>query len=146
MFRTYTNARSQASENEANVFVEKNLAKETCDSDNISACSSNNKENTNANDKQNINIDKSPDVLKCSPKLKKRKMNETKELEQTFFSLSNKISNYMETSQQSCSQQSTPDDIFIEFIKAQLNNIPEHEKNLRRKMIMDAISTSLPKI
>lgn len=105
----------------------------------------NNKENTNANDKQNINIDKSPDVLKCSPKLKKRKMNETKELEQTFFSLSNKISNYIETSQQSCSQQSTLDDIFIEFIKAQLNNIPKHEKNLRRKMIMDG-STSLPKM
>lgn len=73
-------------------------------------------------------------------------MNETKELEQTFFNLSNKISNYMETSQQSCSHQSTPDDIFIEFIKAQLNNIPEHEKNIRRKMIMDAISTSLPKM
>lgn len=76
----------------------------------------------------------------------KRKMTETKELEQTFFNLSNKICNYMETSQQSYSQQSAPDDTFIEFIKVQLYNIPQNEKNIRRKMIMDAITEPLPKM
>lgn len=72
-FRTYTNVRSQASENQASVSVEKNIAKETYDLDDISACSSSDKEHTNTNDKQNINIDHSQDVLKCSPKLIKEK-------------------------------------------------------------------------
>lgn len=80
------------------------------------------------------------DVSQNFPKFKNRKMNETKQLEQTFLNISNNIMSYMETSN---SKQCTPDDAFIEFIKVQFNNIPEHEKNIRRKMIMDAMSTSL---
>lgn len=71
--------------------------------------------------------------------------------------MSSRIMNYMETS-----KPLTADDAFIDFkiffikyfkiffidfkiffIKLQLDNIPEHEKNIRRKMIMDAISAPL---
>jgi len=71
------------------------------------------------------------------PKMKKRKVNETKELEQTLVQMSHRISNYMET------KVSTADDAFMEFIKVQFNNIPEQDKNMRRKMIMDALITPL---
>lgn len=46
--------------------------------------------------------------------------------------------NYMENQKQSA------DDAFIEFIKIQFANVAEHEKNKRRKLIIDAISTPLP--
>lgn len=76
----------------------------------------------------------------CSSKLKRRKMDETKQLEQTFFNMSNRIVNYMETMDSS----STADHAFMEFIKVQFARISqENEKNIRRKQIMDAISALL---
>lgn len=59
-----------------------------------------------------------------------------------FLNISNRIVNYMETSQQD-NHQITPDNAFIQFLKVQLDNVPEHEKNIRRKMMMDAISAPL---
>lgn len=69
--------------------------------------------------------------------MKKRKVSESKELEQTLLQMSKKISNYMEK------KASTADDAFMEFIKLQFNNIPESEKNVRRKLIMDALTALL---
>jgi len=48
------------------------------------------------------------------------------------------ISNYMEK------KVSTADEAFMEFIKIQFNSIPEKEKNIRRKMIMDVLTAPLP--
>lgn len=69
--------------------------------------------------------------------MKKRKVSKSKELEQTLLQMSKKISNYMEK------KVSTADDAFMEFIKLQFNNIPENEKNVRRKLIMDALTAPL---
>lgn len=74
-----------------------------------------------------------------TPKLKKQKVNKTMELEQMLIQMSHRILNYMEK------KVSSVDDAFMEFIKIQLNNIPEKEKNIRRKMIMDALTEPLPK-
>lgn len=75
------------------------------------------------------------------PQMKKRKVSESKELEQTLLQMSNKISNYMENHMEK--KVSTADDAFMEFIKLQFNNIPENEKNVRRKLIMDALTAPL---
>lgn len=72
-------------------------------------------------------------------KMKKRKVNETRELEQTLVQMNHRISNYMET------KVSTADDAFMEFIKVQFKNIPEQEKNIRRKIIMDVLTLPLEK-
>lgn len=69
--------------------------------------------------------------------MKKRKVNETKELEQTLIQMSHRISTYMEK------KVLIADDAFMEFIKIQFSNIPENEKNIRR-MIMDALTAPLP--
>lgn len=76
--------------------------------------------------------------------MKKRKVNETRELEtreleQTLVQMNHRISNYMET------KVSTADDAFMEFIKVQFKNIPEQEKNIRRKIIMDVLTLPLEK-
>lgn len=74
-----------------------------------------------------------------TPKMKKRKVNKTLELEQTLIQMSDRILNYMEK------KVTSVDDAFMEFIKIQFNSIPEKEKNIRRKMIMDALTEPLPK-
>jgi len=71
--------------------------------------------------------------------MKKQKVNETRELEQTLVQMNHRISNYMET------KVSTADDAFMEFIKVQFKNIPEQEKNIRRKIIMDVLTLPLEK-
>lgn len=70
--------------------------------------------------------------------MKKWKVNETKEVEQTLALMSHQILNYMEK------EVSVADDAFMEFIKVQFNSIPEKEKHIRRKMMMDVLTTSLP--
>lgn len=107
---------------------------------NDGACISN-KENQDVKKKETIDTENSYPVSTCSPTRKKGKLNETKELEQTFCNISNRIMNYMETS-----KLPTTDDAFVEFIKIQLNTVPEHEKHIRRIMIMDAISTPITKM
>ncbi|KYM94016.1 hypothetical protein ALC62_15373 [Cyphomyrmex costatus] len=132
--RTYSNVIKTESSESAN---EKNLDTETCESSDISTSSSTNKENQSTNFKQTVNVGNSHQKVSVnSPKLKRQKMNETKQLEQSFFNMSNKIMNYMETSK-------SADNAFMEFIKIQFDSIPEYEKNIRRKMIIDAISTPL---
>lgn len=56
--------------------------------------------------------------------------------------MSNNISNYMEK-KVSSSTCTAVDDAFMEFIKQQFNTIPEEEKVIRRKMIMDALCVPL---
>lgn len=105
----------------------------------MSVCSSNNTENQHTNDEQTAD----ETFVMRSPKLKRRKLDETKQLEQTFFNMSNRILNYMDNSKENSLL--TADNAFMEFIKIQFANVPEHEKNMRRKLIMDTISTPLPK-
>lgn len=54
--------------------------------------------------------------------MKKRKVDETKELEQTLVQMSHRISTYMEN------KVSSADDAFMEFLKVEFNSIPEKEK------------------
>lgn len=70
--------------------------------------------------------------------MKKRKVNETKELEQTFVQMGQRISSYMEE------KVGTADDAFMEFIKIQFKSIPEKEKHIKRKMIMDILTEPFP--
>ncbi|KAL6266180.1 hypothetical protein P5V15_003040 [Pogonomyrmex californicus] len=92
----------------------------TCESQSIASISSN-EENENT-DKQHIHNMKYFNKENLEPKMKKRKLNETKELEQTLIR-----------------QQ-----IMLSLnLKAQFNSIPEKEKNIRRKMIMDALTEPL---
>lgn len=111
----------------------------TYESDNVPMCSSNNKENRNVKYEETINTENSyQEVLVRSPKLKRR-INETKELEQTLSDMSDRIMKDVEIS-----KPSTADDAFMEFVKIQFDSVPEHEKHIRRKMIIDAISAPLP--
>ncbi|XP_024893637.1 uncharacterized protein LOC112468611 [Temnothorax curvispinosus] len=111
-------------------------------SDNVNTFFSRNKETQSTKHKEIIDIERTYDKdIIHSPRLKRRKLNETKELERPFFNTSNRIMSYMKTS-----KTSKADDAFMEFIKVQFNSIPEHEKNIRRKMMMDALSTPLPKM
>lgn len=71
------------------------------------------------------------------PKMKKWKVNETKELEQTLVQMSSRIASYMEK------KVATADDAFMEFVRLQFTSIPEKENNIRRKMIMDALTAPL---
>lgn len=88
--------------------------------------------------KENEHINCEPIINEvCSPKLKK--IDKSKQLEQTLWNMGNKIMNYMEDT-----KPLTADNAFMEFIKIQFASVPEHEKNTRRKLIIDAISAPLP--
>lgn len=114
-----------------------NIVEDSSTSQSVASVSSN-EEDESANKQHAHNI-KHFNKENIAPKIKKRKVNETKELEQTLIQMSQKISTYMEK------KVSTADDAFMEFIKTEFNNIPETEKNIRRKMIMDALIVPLPK-
>lgn len=92
---------------------------------------------------QHIHNSKNFNTEKDASKVKKQKVNETKEclkqtLEQILVQMRHIISTYMEK------KVLTADEAFMEFIKAQFNSIPEKEKNIRRKMIMDVLAEPLP--
>jgi len=72
--------------------------------------------------------------------MKKRKVNETKELEQSMVQMSNRISTYME--KKVCTERSA-DDAFMEFIKVRFNSIPDEEKDTRRKILIDTLTAPL---
>lgn len=103
------------------------------DSGNAAVCFRNNTENQHANNKQKI-VDK---FILLAPK-SVRKKDESLQLQQTPMNVPDKTLNYVETL-----TLSAVDNAFIEFIKVQFASIPEHEKNMRRKMIMDALSAPL---
>lgn len=110
----------------------------TCDLGDASAtCFSINKENRPIDNEQTVD----EMTVTRSPKLKIKKMDESKHLEQTFQNVSNKIINYMENS-----KLSTANDAFMEFIKIEFENVPENERTIRRKLIIDAISKPLSEI
>ncbi|XP_077273371.1 uncharacterized protein LOC143903554 isoform X2 [Temnothorax americanus] len=108
--------------------------------DDVNAFSSCNKESQNTKPKEIVDAEHTygKGVI-CSPRPRKRKLDETKELEHNFFNMGNRIVNYMEST-----KASTADDAFMEFIKVQFNGMPEHEKHIRRKMMMDCLITPLP--
>jgi len=101
-FRTYSNVTKCQSD--ATLVDKSSLGTETCVSDDVN--SSCNKENQTIKHNETINVENTrKEGLICSPKLKKRKLDETKVLEQTFLNMSNRIMNYMETSKPSTEQQ-----------------------------------------
>ncbi|XP_077265795.1 uncharacterized protein LOC143900158 [Temnothorax americanus] len=108
--------------------------------DDVNAFSSCNKESQNTKPKEIVDAEHTygKGVI-CSPRPRKRKLDETKELEHNFFNVGNRIVNYMEST-----KASTADDAFMEFIKVQFNGMPEHKKHIRRKMMMDCLITPLP--
>jgi len=105
----------------------------TYESQSVTSISSN-EENESLNKQHNQNI-KHFNKENVAPMRKKQKVNETKELEHTLIQMSQRISTYMEKK-----EISTADDAFMEFIKVQFNSIPEKEKNIRRKMMMDVLT------
>ncbi|XP_011873622.1 PREDICTED: uncharacterized protein LOC105565222 isoform X2 [Vollenhovia emeryi] len=129
--RTYNSVTRSVS----NATLDKKLV--TCDLGDVSVCSPDNTESQHNKFERTANkIFETP-----SSKVKRRKMDEHKQLEQISFNVTNRIRNSI-TSE---SPLSPVDNAFMEFIKMQFATIPEHEKNMRRKMILDAVSAPLPK-
>ncbi|XP_071652301.1 uncharacterized protein [Temnothorax longispinosus] len=106
----------------------------------------NNKENiledtreTHVTHKRNIDKDSPSVVLHTKPKSKKSKVDETKELDNMFTSVSQKIMNVLDNKRENNNE----DEAFAQFIVAHLTNLPQSEKNIRKKMITDALFSSL---
>lgn len=72
-------------------------------------------------------------------KYKKRKIDETKEFENMFSSVTQKLVNVLDNKYEN------EDEAFSQFIIAHLSNLPQTEKNIRKKMITDALFASLQK-
>lgn len=126
IFRSYTNSiKSQPINDEDN---------STCE---LQSDKSNNEINENENNQHSYKL-KNFNKENVAPKMKRRKIDETKELEQTLIQMGQRISNYMEN------KVSAADDAFMEFLKTQFNGIPEKEKNIRRKMMIDTLTAPLP--
>ncbi|XP_066602121.1 uncharacterized protein [Prorops nasuta] len=95
---------------------------------------------------ESINTYEFSDILKDKEnvipfKEKKRKIDETRELEATILQMSSKICNFMEEKKTS----SSPDDAFIEFLISSYKAIPEEDIYYRRKMLMEALNAPLQK-
>lgn len=84
-------------------------------------------------------LDESP--LKPIKSVKKSKINETKELDNIFSSVSQRIINVLEDQ-----HESNEDEAFAHFITVHLANLPQPEKNIRKKMITDALFSPLQKM
>ncbi|XP_039310476.1 uncharacterized protein LOC113005591 [Solenopsis invicta] len=99
----------------------------------------------NENIKENIpqikrkcaNAEKDMNVLKI-PIQKKSKVNETKDLENIFSSVSQKIINVLDNN-----HDAKEDEAFAQFIIAHLANLPQSEKNIKKKRITDALFSLL---
>lgn len=103
-FRTYSNVTKCQSD----ATLIDQSSSET-NSDDVNCFSLCNKENQSTKHKETVGAENTyEEVLIRSPRLKRKKVNETKELEQTFLNMSNRIMSYMETS-----KTSTADDAFI---------------------------------
>lgn len=64
-----------------------------------------------------------------------------KELDTIFSTVSQKIIGILDHK-----QESNEDETFADFIIAHLVKLPQSEKNIRKKMITDALFSPLPKI
>lgn len=95
-------------------------------------------ENQHRNYQQKTNDGKLVMLKFSTPK--KRRVEEYKQSEQTFLDKINMNSKIMNMENPKLT---AADNAFMEFIKIQFASIPEHEKNNRRKLIMDAISVPL---
>lgn len=83
---------------------------------------------------------------KSNFRFKKRKINESKSIDDTFTNVSNAIINYLENSKENNQQtknQQTVDHSFIDYIRVHLQNIPEPEKSARKKMLFEALVAPL---
>lgn len=124
IFRSYTNStKSQPINDEDN---------NTCE---LQSDKSNNEINENENNQHSYKL-KNFNKENIAPKMK-RKIDETKELEQTLIQMGQRISNYMEN------KVSAADNALMEFLKTQFNGIPE-KKNIRRKIMIDTLTAPLP--
>ncbi|XP_067205455.1 uncharacterized protein [Linepithema humile] len=94
-------------------------------------------DNSNNEEKNKKNILKKLDTKPV--KYKKRKIDETKEFEKMFSSVTQKLVNVLDNKYEN------EDEAFSQFIIAHLSNLPQTEKNIRKKMITDALFASLQK-
>lgn len=97
-----------------------------------------NKENTPQVKRKCANAEKDVNVLNLKPiQIKKSKVDETKELENVFSSVSQKIMNILQ------SNENKEDEAFAHFITAHLANLSQSEKNIKKKMITDVLFSLL---
>lgn len=71
-----------------------------------------------------------------------KKVDETKELENIFSSVSQKIIGILDNKHENTNE----DEAFTQFIVAHLANLSQSEKNIRKKMITDALFCPLQKM
>ncbi|XP_032689570.1 uncharacterized protein LOC116852899 [Odontomachus brunneus] len=99
---------------------------------NISACQD------VSQDKENIEQDYN--------RRKKRKIDESKNIDETFTNISNAILNLLESSKENTTDNvKTIDQSFTDYIRVHLENIPEPEKSARKKLIIDALTAPIHK-
>lgn len=132
-FRTYNYATKLESDA---TLVEKDLSETKTYELDVPSCSSSNKENQSTKYQETDEAENSYGEVDSSKLKRKMKI---KKFEQTV--LSDKIVKSTDTSQLFAA-----DDAFMEFVRIQFHSVPEHEKNIRMKMIIDAISAPLPKM
>jgi len=79
-------------------------------------------------------------------RFKRRKIDESKSIDDTFTNISNAIINFIESTKENTTYNiKTIDQSFADYIRVHLENIPEPEKSERKKMIIDALTIPLPK-
>lgn len=80
-------------------------------------------------------------------KFKRRKINESKSIDDTFTNISTAIMDFLENTKENTTTNNitTVDQSFADYIRVHLENIPEPEKSARKKMIFDALTAPLPK-
>lgn len=99
-------------------------------------------------DKENITQNKNDTCDKEVPasKLKKSKIDQSKNIDETFTSISNAIINLLEDSkEQTGDNVKSVDQSFADYVRVHLENITEPEKSERKKLIIDALTAPLHK-
>lgn len=82
---------------------------------------------------------------KSNLRFKKRKIDQSKSIDDTFNNVTNALMNYLESSKEkNTNNQQTVDHSFIDYIRVHLQNIPEPEKSARKKMLFEALVAPLP--
>lgn len=85
-------------------------------------------------------IEKDSNISFLKP-VKKSKVNETKEIDNMFASISQKIISVLDDK-----HESNEDKAFANFIITHLANLSQSEKNIRKKMITDALFSSIQNV
>lgn len=85
-----------------------------------------------------------PDNKRNSSRFKKCKVDETKNIDETFVNVSNAIINLLQCSKENNTNDvKTIDEAFVDYVRIHLENISEPEKSARKKLIIDALTEPL---